>query len=167
MLTRHISRGRSGLVFQAYGTRINLSAYFCPQINPRRMATKTPVYHPNVKEGLTIPAYSPGVICDGWLFVSGQTPLYYPTGEVRLGTIEEETHRVMQNIAEILAGAGCSWDSVVKSTVHLSDISDFERYNAVYATYFSGVLPARTTVQSGLAKGIKIKIDVMAKVPQP
>lgn len=131
------------------------------------MATKTPIYHPNVKEGLKTPAYSPGVVCDGWLFVSGQTPLHYPTGEVRLGTIEEETHRVMQNIGEILAGAGCSWDNVIKSTVHLANIADFEQYNAVYATYFPGVLPARTTVQSVLAKGIKVEIDVIANVPQP
>ena len=88
-----------------------------------------------------------------------------------LGTIEEETHRVMQNIGEILDGAGCSWDNrtggpVVKTTAHLADITDFERYNAVYATYFPGVLPARTTVQSGLAKGIKVEIDVIAKLPE-
>lgn len=129
------------------------------------MAAKTPVYHPAVKEGLTTPAYSPGIICDGWLFVSGQTCLHYPTGEVRLGTIEEETHRVMQNIGEILNGAGCSWDDVVKSTVHLADIADFAAYNAVYATYFPGVKPARTTVQSGLRNGIKVEIDVVAKMP--
>ena len=131
------------------------------------MAHKKPVYHPLVKEGLKTPAYSPGIICDGWLYVSGQTPLHYPTGEVRLGTIEEETHRVMQNVQEILEAAGCSWDDVVKSTVHLANIDDFEAYNAVYATYFPGVLPARTTVQSGLARGIKVEIDVIAKVPQP
>lgn len=131
------------------------------------MANKTPVYHPNVKEGLKTPAYSPGILCDGWLFVSGQTPLDYPTGMVQLGTIEEETHRVMHNIGEILEGAGCSWDDVVKTTAHLADINDFETYNAVYATYFPGVLPARTTVQSGLARGIKVEIDMIAKVPQP
>ncbi len=128
------------------------------------MAIKTPVYHPHIKEGLKTPAYSPGLICDGWLYVSGQTPVDYPTGEVRLGTIEEETHRVMQNIQEILEGAGCTWDDVVKTTAHLANIADFDAYNAVYATYFPGVLPARTTVQSGLAKGIKVEIDIIAKV---
>ncbi|RYC69372.1 MULTISPECIES: RidA family protein [Spirosoma] len=130
------------------------------------MATKTPIHHPVVKEGLITPAYSPGLVCDGWLFVSGQTPLDYLTGEVMLGTIEEETNRVMQNIQELLEGAGCTWDDVVKTTAHLANINDFEAYNAVYATYFPGVLPARTTVQSGLAKGIKVEIDVIARVPQ-
>ncbi len=130
------------------------------------MATKIPVFHPHVKEGLKTPAYSPGLICDGWLYISGQTPLDYPTGEVRLGTIEDETRRVMSNIQEILAGAGCTWNDVVKTTAHLADITDFDAYNAVYASYFSGVLPARTTVQSGLARGIKVEIDMIARLPQ-
>lgn len=129
------------------------------------MAVKTPIFHPNVKEGLKTPAYSPGLVCDGWLFVSGQTPLDYPTGEVMLGTIDEETHRVMRNIQEILEGAGCTWDDVVKTTAHLANIHDFDAYNAVYASYFPAVLPARTTVQSVLARGIKVEIDVIAKVP--
>ncbi len=131
------------------------------------MANKTPVFHPNVKDGFRSPAYSPGVICDGWLFVSGQTPLDYPTGQVMLGTIEDETRKVMSNILEILEGAGCSFDDVVKTTVHLANIADFEAYNAVYASYFPGVLPARTTVQSVLNRGIKVEIDVIAKVPAP
>lgn len=129
------------------------------------MAAKIPIHHPVVKEGLKTPAYSTGLVCEGWLFVSGQTPLDYPSGEVRLGTIEEETHRVMHNIQTLLERAGCSWDDVVKTTAHLADINDFDAYNAVYATYFQGTLPARTTVQSGLAKGIKVEIDVIAKVP--
>lgn len=130
------------------------------------MATRTPVFHPHVQEGLKTPAYSPGLICDGWLYISGQTPMHYPTGEVMLGTIEEETRRVMANIQEILNGAGCTWDDVVKTTAHLANIADFDAYNAVYAGYFPGVLPARTTVQSGLAKGIKVEIDLIARLPQ-
>ncbi|AQG78433.1 RidA family protein [Spirosoma montaniterrae] len=130
------------------------------------MANKTPVFHPHVKDGFKSPAYSPGVICDGWLYVSGQTPIDYPSGQVMLGTIESETRKVMSNILEILEGAGCSFDDVVKTTVHLADIADFEIYNAVYASYFTGVLPARTTVQSVLNRGIKVEIDVVAKVPE-
>lgn len=127
---------------------------------------KTPVFHPNVHPDVKTPAYSPGVICDGWLYVSGQIPIDYPTGQMRLGTIEEETHRVMHNVQEILEAAGCSWDDVVKSTVHLANIGDFQAFNAVYATYFAGVLPARTTVQSVLNRGIKVEIDVVARIPQ-
>jgi 2-iminobutanoate/2-iminopropanoate deaminase len=71
----------------------------------------------------------------------------------------------MQNVEQILKAAGCSWDDVVKSTVHLADITDFAAYNEVYASYFTGIKPARTTVQSGLGNGIKVEIDVVAKMP--
>ncbi|QJW90135.1 RidA family protein [Spirosoma taeanense] len=129
------------------------------------MANKIQVLHPEVKEGFKTGAYSPGVICDGWLYVSGQAAVDYPNGQYVLGTIEEETHRTMQNVQQILEAAGCTWDDVVKSTVHLADIKDFAAYNEVYASYFPGIKPARTTVQSGLGNGIKVEIDVVAKVP--
>ena len=56
-------------------------------------------------------------------------------------------------------------DDVVKCTVHLSNINDFDRYNKVYASYFSGIKPARTTVQSVLAENIKVEIDAIVKMP--
>jgi 2-iminobutanoate/2-iminopropanoate deaminase len=55
-------------------------------------------------------------------------------------------------------------DQVVKSTVHLSDINDFGSFNKIYATYFPGIKPARTTVQSVLAEGIKVEIDCIVKL---
>ncbi|HXG23666.1 MAG TPA: RidA family protein, partial [Chthonomonadales bacterium] len=61
--------------------------------------------------------------------------------------------------------AGCTRDDVVKCTVYLADIRDFDRYNKVYAEFFTGVRPARTTVQSVLWGGIKIEIDAIAKLP--
>ena len=131
------------------------------------MASKIQIPHPDVQEGFKTGAYSPGVVCDGWLYVSGQATVDYPNGVYVLGTIEDETHRTMQNVGQILEAAGCSWDDVVKSTVHLADINDFAAYNDVYASYFTGIKPARTTVQSGLGHGIKVEIDVVAKVPQP
>lgn len=130
-----------------------------------RMANKIQIQHPDVQEGFKTGAYSPAIICEGWLYVSGQTAVDYVNGVYRLGTIEEETHWTMQNVGRLLKAAGCSWDDVVKTTVHLADIADFAAYNSVYATYFPGIKPARTTVQSGLRNGIKIEIDVVAKVP--
>ena len=56
-------------------------------------------------------------------------------------------------------------DDIVKCTVHLSDINDFNRFNAAYASFFPGMKPARTTVQSVLSDGIKIEVDAIARVP--
>ncbi len=111
-------------------------------------------------------AYSAGVLCDGWVYISGQGPLDLVTGQIMHGTIEQETQRTLEHVEKILNAAGCTRDDVVKCTVHLADISQFERYNRVYAAFFSGVRPARTTVQSGLIGGIKIEIDAIARLPE-
>ena len=110
-------------------------------------------------------AYSAGVEIDGWVFVSGQGPLDSKTAEVIRGSIEEETQLTLSHVEKILCAAGCTLHDVVKSTVHLSDIKDFDRFNAVYKNFFKdvSVLPARTTVQSILWGGIKVEIDVVAK----
>jgi len=110
-------------------------------------------------------AYSDGILVDGWLYVAGQGPLDLSTGAVLSGTIEEETRTTLQNIGKILAAGRCSFDDVVKTTVHLADIKDFDRYNQAYAEFFQGIRPVRTTVQSVLALGIKVEIDVVAKTP--
>ena len=82
-----------------------------------------------------------------------------------LGIIEEETTRTLDNIKAIIEAEGATMDDVVKCTVHLSNINDFDRYNKVYASYFSGIKPARTTVQSVLAENIKVEIDAIVKMP--
>jgi len=109
-------------------------------------------------------AYSSGILTDGWLFISGQGPLNLVTGEVIHGTIEEETLLTLSHIKKITEAAGGTIEDIVKCTVHLSDINDFEKYNAAYASFFTGIKPARTTVQSVLFDGIKIEIDAMAKI---
>ena len=109
-------------------------------------------------------AYSPGILADGWLFISGQGPLNLATGEVIHGTIEEETLLTLSHIKKITEAAGGTIEDIVKCTVHLSDINDFEKYNAAYASFFPGIKPARTTVQSVLFDGIKIEIDAVAKI---
>lgn len=124
---------------------------------------KTKIVHPDRDAGFNTGAYSDGVVVDGFLFVSGQAAVDFRTSKFILGTIEEETHRTMQNIRSIVEAAGASMEQVVKCTVHLSDIKDFDRYNEVYATYFPGIKPARTTVQSVLAEGIKVEIDCIVR----
>jgi 2-iminobutanoate/2-iminopropanoate deaminase len=129
------------------------------------MSSGTPkqeVRHPD--RGASTGAYSDGVILDGWLYISGQGPVDLASGKTVPGTIEEETRRTMENIGRILEVAGCSFDDVAKCTCHLADIRDFSRFNQVYAEFFGGVRPARTTVQSVLGDGIKVEIDAIAKV---
>jgi 2-iminobutanoate/2-iminopropanoate deaminase len=125
---------------------------------------KIKVNHPDRDPSFVTGAYSDGVVVDGFLFVSGQAPVDFRTSKFILGSIEEETHRTMQNIRAIIEAAGATMEQVVKCTVHLSDIKEFDRYNQVYASYFPGVKPARTTVQSVLAEGIKVEIDCIVKL---
>jgi 2-iminobutanoate/2-iminopropanoate deaminase len=111
-------------------------------------------------------AYSAAVICDGWLYISGQGPIDLHTGEVVRGTIEEETRLTLSHIGELLRAAGCTPADVVKCTCHLADIQDFDRFDAVYADFFPPVRPARTTVQSVLWNGILVEIDAIARIPE-
>ncbi|MNL45606.1 Enamine/imine deaminase [compost metagenome] len=127
---------------------------------------KKEIRHPDkADDGFTTGAYSAGVAIDGWLYVSGQAAIDFKSGKFILGTIESETQLTMHNIQRICEAAGCTLDDIVKCTVHLSDMKDFDKYNVVYSEYFKGIRPARTTVQSGLGHGIKIEIDAIAKIP--
>ena len=125
---------------------------------------KVKVNHPLRDPSFETGAYSDGVIVDGFLFVSGQAAVDFKSSRFVLGSIEEETHLTLQNIQAIIEAAGASMEQVVKCTVHLSDIKEFDGYNKVYAEYFPGVKPARTTVQSVLAEGIKVEIDCIVKL---
>jgi 2-iminobutanoate/2-iminopropanoate deaminase len=123
--------------------------------------TKREIKHP---EKLTATgSYSAGVYADGWLFISGQGPLDLRTGQVVHGSIGEETRLTMQHIGKILAAAECNFNDVVKCTCHLSNIADFEQFDRVYSEFFTGILPARTTVQAVLWGGIKVEIDAIAR----
>ena len=110
-----------------------------------------------------IGAYSQGLRAGDFVFVSGQGPLDPQTGKVVGTTIEDQTTRVLENIKAILAAGGASMADVVKVAAHLSDLSLFERYNRVYASYFPDPKPTRTTVGSQLP-GILVEIDAVAYV---
>jgi 2-iminobutanoate/2-iminopropanoate deaminase len=126
---------------------------------------KQKVIHPDRDQNFVTGAYSDGVVVNGFLFVSGQASVDFKTSKFVLGTIEEETTRTMENLKAIIEAAGATMNDVVKCTSHLADINDFDRYNAVYATYFTGIKPARTTVQSVLAENLKVEIDCIVKLP--
>lgn len=124
------------------------------------------IKHPHRDPQFATGAYSDAVVINGFAFVSGQAAVDFKTSKFILGSIEEETRRTLENIQLILLEAGTSMENIVKCTVHLRDIEEFDRYNAVYAEFFPGIKPARTTVQSVLAEGIKVEIDCIAFIPE-
>lgn len=121
---------------------------------------KIEIKHPD--KAVSTGAYSAGVLKNGMLFISGQGPLDLRTGEVIHGTIEEETLLTLSHIKKIIEAADGIIDDIMKCTVHLQSIEDFDRFNDAYASFFTGIRPARTTVQSVLSDGIKIEIDAIA-----
>ncbi len=110
--------------------------------------------------------YSPAVVIDGWVFVSGHASLDLASGSIVSGTIEEETRRTLQHIEGILRQAGCGLEDVVKCSCHLADMRDYDGFERAYAEFFRGVPPARSTVQSGLWGTLKVEIDAIAKLPR-
>ena len=109
--------------------------------------------------------YSQAVRAGGLLCVSGQIPLDPATGSVIDADIAAQTHRVMQNLRAVLEAAGTSLDSVVKTTIFLTDLNDFGAVNDVYGGYFTPPAPARATVQvARLPRDVSIEIDAIAQI---
>lgn len=107
--------------------------------------------------------YSQAVAHGGLVFLSGQIPLDPATGELVRGTIVEETTRVLDNLAAVLAAAGSSFGQVVKTTIYLLDMGDFQAVNETYGKRFGGTFPARATVQvAALPRGARVEIDAIA-----
>ena len=107
--------------------------------------------------------YSQAIRAGQFLFVSGQVPIDPATGELVSGSIAEQTRRAFQNVGEILAAAGASFQQVARTTVYLADLSDFAAMNEVYATFFTPPHPARSTIQAArLPRDAKIEVDVIA-----
>ena len=109
--------------------------------------------------------YSQAVVAGNLVFLSGQIPLDPLTNNVVKGDIGVQTRRVLDNISCVLKEAGCGPDDVVKTTVFLKNIKDFDGMNLVYASFFNNK-PARSTVEvSELPKGVLIEIDCIAVIP--
>lgn len=97
------------------------------------------------------------------LFVSGQVAKDAKTGELTLGDVKSETHKVMGNVKTILTDGGMDFTNVVKTTIFLTDMKSFGDVNEVYGSYFTGNYPARETVQvSALPLGVNVEISVIA-----
>ncbi|MFC5402776.1 Rid family detoxifying hydrolase [Cohnella soli] len=109
--------------------------------------------------------YSQAIAANGFVFVSGQGPLDPETDKVVEGTIEEQAVLTLNNVKAILEAAGCKMNDVVKVGVFLADMKDFDRFNAVYRTFFDRPLPARTCVEAGLGD-ILVEIDAIAAIPE-
>jgi len=108
--------------------------------------------------------FSQAIKTNRLIFTSGQLPIDPATGNIVKGDIKEETRQVLRNLKEILAAAGSSMEDVVKATIFITDMKDFEKVNEVYAEFFpSQAPPARSTVEvSGLAKGARVEIEATA-----
>ena len=107
--------------------------------------------------------YSQAVAAAGLVFLSGQIGLEPKTGQLIVGSIEDETRRVLTNLAAVLATEGLGLDAIVRTTVYLTDLADFPRVNQTYADFFTEPFPARATVQvAALPRGARVEIDAIA-----
>ena len=107
--------------------------------------------------------YSQAIAFDRLIFVSGQGPVDPDSGDIVHGDVLDEMKIAAENVRRVLEQAGSSLRDVLKVTLYLSDMNDFQRVNTLYKEFFGPVYPARTTIQAGrLPFDIKIEIDVIA-----
>ena len=124
-----------------------------PKITPIRTTNAPAAFGPFVQ----------GVKTDTLVFSTGQLPLDPATGELVSDDVQVQTRQVLFNLKAILEAAGCSLDRVLKATVFITNMDDFDKVNEVYAGFFSDTPPARSCVEvSGLAKGAKVEIEAIA-----
>jgi 2-iminobutanoate/2-iminopropanoate deaminase len=119
-----------------------------------------------IKPAQSAPAVGPynhAVRIGDLLFCAGQIPLDPATGSLVTGDIKVQTQRVLENVKTILQDQRLSFANVVKTTVFLTNLTDFAGMNEVYARYFTSDFPARSTVQvAALPKGAIVEIEVIA-----
>lgn len=108
-------------------------------------------------------AYSQALQVGDFVYVAGQGPFDPETREIVGETIEEQTAQTLENVKMILEAAGATMADVVKSSVYLSDLEHFQRFNSVYEKYFPDPKPVRTTVGCQL-RGFLVEIDVVAYI---
>ena len=125
------------------------------------MATKT-IIKP-AKSPTAVGPYNHAVRVGDLLFCAGQIPIEPATGNLVEGDIKAQTERVLQNVKAILDDQKLMFANVVKSTVFLTDLANFAGMNEIYAKYFTGDFPARSTIQvAALPKGSSVEIEVIA-----
>ena len=123
----------------------------------------TKVIHTNQAPAAVGP-YSQAIDCGEYVFCSGQIPLVPETGALVEGGIEAQARQMFANIKAVLAQAGLDFSNVVKTTVFMTDLSQFATLNSIYAEYFPENPTARSCVQvAGLPKGALVETEVIAK----
>ncbi|MDD4160720.1 MAG: RidA family protein [Synergistaceae bacterium] len=111
--------------------------------------------------------YSPGVLSNGMLYISGQLSKNPDTGEVASGDVRDHAALALANMDRVLNGAGLNRNNVVQCRIYLSDIDMWDEVNEVYAEYFADHKPARCVVPSGkLHFGCLVEIEAVAEVPK-
>ena len=129
------------------------------------MADKTAVRTERAPAPFQGAPYSQAIRTGGFVFVSGQLALRPGESEMAGGTIGEQTEQIMANLGAILEEAGSGLDRLVKTTVFLVDLSDFQGMNEVYARYVGDTPPARSTVEiSALPSGALVEIEAVAAI---
>lgn len=122
---------------------------------------KTVIATPNAPSA--IGPYSQGIKANGFVFVSGCLPVDMQTGELSTGDIAEQTRCAMQNLSAILEAAGSNLQKVVKTTVFLKDLGNFQTVNGAYAAFFPAEPPARACIQvAALPKDAELEIEAIA-----
>src|SRR5450432_4268516 len=107
--------------------------------------------------------YSQAIRSGAMLFCAGQIPLDPKSGQIVSNDVSEQTKRVLENISAVLRAENLNFGHVVKTTIFLTSMGDFQTVNEIYATYFRENPPARSTVAvSALPKGAKVEIEVIA-----
>jgi 2-iminobutanoate/2-iminopropanoate deaminase len=109
--------------------------------------------------------YSQAVRVGSTVYCAGQIPLDPKSGQIVSKDISEQTRRVLDNITAVLKAEGLTFENIVKTTIFLTDLADFQTVNEIYASYFKKEPPARSTVQvPALPKGARVEIEAIAVV---
>ncbi|XP_075995634.1 2-iminobutanoate/2-iminopropanoate deaminase isoform X1 [Genypterus blacodes] len=107
--------------------------------------------------------YSQAVVADRTMYISGQLGLDVASGQLVEGGVQAQTKQALVNMGEILKAAGCNYTNVVKTTVLLADINDFNNVNEIYKTFFTSNFPARAAYQvAALPRGGLVEIEAVA-----
>lgn len=116
-----------------------------------------------IKTGPPNGLFTPAIVTGDLVFTSGQIGVDSKTGQIVEGGIEAQTEQVFRNLSAVLEAAGSSVDHIVKATVFLADMNDYNTMNELYRKHFKGDPPARTTVQvARLPRDAKIEIEAVA-----
>ncbi|MGC1376903.1 MAG: RidA family protein [Anaerolineales bacterium] len=125
------------------------------------MTTRSAIIAPQAPKA--IGPYSVAIQTDGFVFCSGQLGIDPATGELVAADIEAQTRQALANLKNVLESAGASLEKIVKTTIFLKDMADFQKMNFVYSEFFPSTPPARSTVAvAGLPKGGLVEIEATA-----